>query len=162
MNVITPMEATSWNAKEVVKEVNRKPHLLVRLEVHGSYFPSRAAPPFVRIVPDEGNPVDAWFTEETPDNRSLVGYFPVDLPQAGRIEFGYGDAVVGRVRAALDAGKIPRLDRNRIPGAVPFTHDILRKHQAAAGAGRPEPEPAPRTLRKDAKHEAKRDTKKPR
>ena len=122
-----PAEAR-WQAQEVVREVDHRPHLLVRLTVRGGYFPHRAAAPFVRIVGRDKAVVDAWFTEITGDSSALMAYFATDLPDDGVIEFGYEDQVLGRIPAAFDGKAVPRLDRKRLPSdVVETTRAYLRK-----------------------------------
>jgi hypothetical protein len=117
-----------WQAQEIVREVDHRPHLLVRLAVRGGYFPHRAAVPFVRIVTGERSVTEAWFTEITADSSSLMAYFAIDLPAEGVIEFGYEEQVLGRVPAVFDGKAIQRLDRNRLDAdVVETTSEYLRK-----------------------------------
>ena len=67
----------SWRAGEVVREVAKGPHQLVRLDVLGPYFPDRDATPFVRVV-DGRRRFEALMTDVAEDNSHLRGYFPVD------------------------------------------------------------------------------------
>jgi len=130
MQVIGPVNVKAWNAKEVVKEVNGKPHLLVRLELQGDYFPSRAIVPMVRIVTDRGAE-NAWFTEESPDQRSLIAYFRPGVP-AGVIECAYGSEPAVRAPTVLDPTKIARLDPKRLPqGIVAGGNDVARGRRDA-------------------------------
>jgi hypothetical protein len=131
---IAQLPELPFEAREVVKEIDDRPHLLVRIEISGGYFPHRAPEPFIRII--TGKKVEtSWFAEISEDNRSLVGYFPTNLPRQGTVEFGYGDEVMGRLKLNFAAKNIARLDRKRLPkDVVVVSADLLKaKRQAAAG-----------------------------
>lgn len=100
--------------KEVVKILNDRPHLLVRVEVSGEYFPHRNAPPFILIKTGRKRTFKDLFTEVSPDNHNLLGYLPVDIPIGGIIEFGYGDEIWGSVPGVVDAESVERLDKQRL------------------------------------------------
>lgn len=104
----------SWQAKEVIKELDDKPHMLTRIEISGTFFPHRAAEPFIRIVVSKRKTVTNWFTDVSEDNKRLMGYFPVDLPNEGIIEFGYGAKVMGRIPKKFNNKDIDRLDRGKL------------------------------------------------
>ena len=48
-NTAEPPQLT-WQAEEVVRKIDDRPHLLVRVSIRGGYFPQRALVPFVRLV----------------------------------------------------------------------------------------------------------------
>lgn len=108
----------TWQAQEVVRVVDHKPHLVVRITVAGGFFPHRALVPVMRIVRAEKTVAHSWFTEISDDNRALLGYFATDLPEEGTIEFGYCDRPLDRVRAKFDAKAIKRLSRKRLDKEV--------------------------------------------
>jgi len=112
---IDSQKKLSWQAKEVVKELDDKPHLLLRVEIRGMYFPHLAAEPFVRIVVSDRQAVTSWFADVLDDGRSLWAYFPEDLPEGGAIEIGYGARVMGRIRRRFAAKEVKRLDRKKLP-----------------------------------------------
>jgi hypothetical protein len=112
---IERLQSVDWRAQEVVKELNDRPHLLVRVEITGPRFPHRAAEPFVRILSDDRVVAESWFADISEDNLRLLAYFPTDVPQGGIIEFGYGRDVMGRIQAAFESRVIQRLDRERLP-----------------------------------------------
>jgi hypothetical protein len=115
-------------AKEVVRVIDRKPHLLSRIDIDGAVFPQRAVPPFVRIRVNDELTVSAWFASVSNDGRTLSGYFQEDLPARGAIEFGYGVDVMGRLPLPFDAGTVLRLDRKKLPqGIVIVSRDFLKK-----------------------------------
>ena len=103
------------SAKEVVKELNGKPHLLVRIQVSGDHFPHRAAHPFVMIRTGDRQYFKDLFTEVAADNSSLIGYLPVHIPPRGEIAFGYGDTIWGFVPGTFTAQEVSRLDRQKLP-----------------------------------------------
>ncbi|HYO14872.1 MAG TPA: hypothetical protein VE685_16890 [Thermoanaerobaculia bacterium] len=120
MNFFRQLPNLSWQAREVVREIDDRPHLVARVEISGTYFPHRAPEPFVRIVQDDREVIESWFADVSDDNRALVGYFPVDVPLRGIAEFGYGDEVMGRVALAEgpQAHGVLRLERERLPEDV--------------------------------------------
>ena len=105
-------------AKEVVRELNGRPHLVVRIEVSGDHFPDRDAQPFVIIRVGRQKYFKDLFTEVSPDNSGLVGYFPVHIPPKGEIAFGYGDEIWGFVEGGLTAEQVTRLDRKKLPKEI--------------------------------------------
>ena len=110
-----------WEAREVVRELNKRPHLLVSIEIKGTYFPHRSAPPFARIVQPDGRTKRSWFVDVSDDNLSLKAYFTLDMPESGKIEFGYGDMVIGAVPLNFDRTKVRVLDRARLPKDIVLT-----------------------------------------
>ena len=117
----------TWEAREVVREVDHQPHLLVRVTVAGGHFPHRALVPFLRIVAGE-QIIPAWFTETSGDSTQLQGYFAIDLPAGGLIEYGYDTQVFGRVRAKFAERRVERLDRKRLAGEiVETTRELLAR-----------------------------------
>ena len=123
----------TWHAEEVIRHVDRRPHLLVRVSVHGRHFPERALAPFVRIVSGDHRAVSAWFTEISPDSQSLLGYFATDLPASGVLEYGYFPEPPGHVPLRFDAATIRRLDRTRIHKDV---IDTTTEHLRGRGGAR--------------------------
>lgn len=109
------IEQVGWRAQEVIKELDDRPHLLVRIEITGPYFPHRAPEPFVRILSGERVVAESWFAKVSEDNRKLLGYFPTDVPEGEIIEFGYGNEVMGRIPAAFETSIVQRLERERLP-----------------------------------------------
>lgn len=109
------LQPVELRAQEVVKELDDRPHLLVRIEITGPDFPHRAAEPFVRILGGERAVAQSWFADISEDGRRLLAYFPTDVPPGRVIEFGYGRDVMGRIQAAFEPGVIRRLERERLP-----------------------------------------------
>jgi hypothetical protein len=116
--------------KEVVKILDERPHLLLRLEVSGEYFPHRDAPPFVMLQRGETEFIKDLFTEVSPDNQMLLGYLRVDLPTGGSIVFGYGDEIWGTVPGEFNMESVARLDRERLPeNLVIVDADFMRRRK---------------------------------
>jgi hypothetical protein len=116
----------SWKAKEVVKEIDNHPHLLVRIDITGTYFPHRAATPFIRIVHDK-KIILSIFAQVSGDNRKFMGYFQTDLPKQGTIEFGFGARVMGRITPKLESKVVKRLDQKRLTKDVRIVSAEYRK-----------------------------------
>lgn len=128
----------TWQAQEVVREVDHRPHLLLRVTVRGGYFPHRAPVPFLRIAEVGEAAVRAWFTEISGDSSAMVGYFATDVPRGGVIEYGYDDEVLGRVPARFSAGPVKRLERERLPGnVVEVTRGFLEEKRRQQEEHRP-------------------------
>lgn len=118
MSLYKKIPKFSWSAKEVIKEIDKKPHLLIRIEISGSHFPHRALEPFMKIRVNKEEIMSSWFTDVSRDNSKLIGYFPIDLPSKGVIEFGYGNQVMGIVDEKIDFDVISHLDREQLPEKV--------------------------------------------
>jgi hypothetical protein len=125
-----PTPELTWQAEDVIREVDHRPHLVVRITVRGRHFPQRALVPFMRIVQGDTMVARDWFTEITADSQALVGYFATDLPREGVIEYGYFPQILGRVRARFEATAIKRLDRSRVGREViEATTEYLRRRR---------------------------------
>lgn len=115
------------HAREVVREIDRQPHLLVRVTVEGGVFPHRAMSPVMRIVGRDESVLRSWFTEISNDGRALLGYFPTDPPE-GVVEFGYDGEPLMRVTEEFHEKAVERLDRARLDEAVVETsNDYLAR-----------------------------------
>jgi hypothetical protein len=118
----------SWQAGEVVRELDDRPHLLMRIRLRGGSFPQLDAQPFVRVL-GRRDSSESWFAEVSEDQSSLSGYFSVDAPAAqGIIEYGYGSRVMGRAPGPFDPVKVRRLERDRLPkDLVPVTQQYIER-----------------------------------
>ena len=101
----------TWSASEVIREVDRRPHLLTRVTVTGR-FVHRATVPVVRIAGEAT--INCWFAEISADGKELRGYFRDRLPHAGFVEFGYADEPLQRLPLRWEDKAIVRLDRKRL------------------------------------------------
>ena len=116
-------------AKEVVRVLDDLPHLLVRMEVSGEYFPHRAPHPFVMIKVGEEEYFKDLFTEVSPDNQKLLGYLPINIPSKGVIVFGYGNEIWGTVPGEFDTVSVIRLDREKLPKRIMIVDDDFLRYK---------------------------------
>lgn len=96
--------------REVVRDVEEKPHVFIRVRLTGWHFPERALEPFLVIgktlskfvlIDHEGTAADA--------------YFDVGPPAAKRVSFGYGNIISWDFDVTVDPKAIDPLDRGRLP-----------------------------------------------
>ncbi len=118
----------SWTAREVLREIQDRPHLLLRIDVEGPHFPERALVPFVRVVSGR-RVVTALMTEIDDSQTQLRAYFATDVAFKGRLEFGYGSEVLGSF--VLREPNVVRLDEARIDAAF---HRVTVAAPGAFGA----------------------------
>jgi hypothetical protein len=102
-----------WEAREVVKDVDRAPHLFVQLTLTGAPFPLMAQLPVVRV-----GAVRAHHVTIADDRRTADAYFRQLPREGGSIEFGVGDVVLFRFPRPFVASELRRLDRSRLPAGV--------------------------------------------
>jgi hypothetical protein len=100
----------NWEARQVLRDLNQEPHLLIRVKLGGTYFPQRALEPFAVV-----GKVRSRFVEIADDGLSARAYFGEPLPEGGRIEFGYGEQILLRFPGAFDPGVVECLDPERLP-----------------------------------------------
>jgi hypothetical protein len=106
-------ERLQWEGKQVLRDVAGEPFLLFRLRVAGTFFPERAAEPFVRI-----GRLRSRFVRIAADGQSADAYFDEPPPQEGMVEFGYGADVYLRCRRPFVEGATGRLKRALMPANV--------------------------------------------
>lgn len=113
--------------QEALLDLNDSPHLLVAVEIRGAHFPQLDAQPFVRIADADGKGAHSWMAHVEDDGSAFIGYFPVDASLNGRLlEFGYGDAVFGRLSASRL--RVAKIDRTDLPAATKaVTYDLIKK-----------------------------------
>jgi hypothetical protein len=98
---------------EVVRDVNGRPHVFVRIKLTGWHFTHRAQEPFMVV----GNVVSQRVIISR-DGLSAQGYFNQLPPPAKTLAFGYGNIIQWDFNLAIDPGTIVRLDRLRLPPGV--------------------------------------------
>jgi hypothetical protein len=119
----------AWSAREVLLDLDERPHLLVRLELQGDAFPHLDAQPFVRVAARRAY-AESWFARVAEEGTSIAGYFAVDgLPAEGLVEYGYGDRVFGRVPAPFEPLRVKQLDRQRLPEDVVVVDERFLKRK---------------------------------
>jgi hypothetical protein len=108
-----PRMSVTADVREVVRDVEERPHVFVRVRLSGWHFPERAPEPFMVI----GRAVSNFVVIDR-DGTSANGYFDAMPPKAKRISFGYGKIVSWDFDVRIDPPKAPRLDRSRLPRGV--------------------------------------------
>ncbi len=109
-----------FNARQVLRDFDDKPHLLLRLKLEGTRFPQRALLPFV-IANGE---LLAYHTEIAEDELSVRAYFDRPIPEGSRIEFGYGKQIYLRFPASFSMKGVDQLDRKKLPEKVQFLENF--------------------------------------
>ncbi len=112
-----PKKNVRAEVREVVKDVNGRPHVFIRITLTGWHFPHRAEEPFM-VIGD----VVSWRVLISRDGLTAQGYFDTPLPSAKSLGFGYGNTIHWDFKIPIKPEIIPRLDRFRLPkGAIdPF------------------------------------------
>jgi len=105
-----PRRSVKAEVREVVRDVQERPHVFVRVRLTGWHFPQRAPEPFLTI----GRAVSA-FVLIGREGTSADAYFDVRPPAAERVSFGYGKVVSWDFDLAIEPGRIERLDRGQLP-----------------------------------------------
>lgn len=103
-------ENVEWSSKEVVRDIDGKPHLFVRVTLQGRDFPERALRPYVAIGRRQ-----ARFVQIVDAGQRLHAYFDASIPEEGAIEMGYEDGPFVRVPRGFDSRRVARLDKSRLP-----------------------------------------------
>jgi hypothetical protein len=102
-------EVISWEVSEVMHDLEKRPHLLLRLELTGIHFAARALPAFVRV-----GKVQSRFVRFDADGLKVLAYFDQPLPDRGTIRFGYGPQVAIELHDPY-VHHVPKpLDRKRL------------------------------------------------
>lgn len=114
-------------AFETLIDLNNRPHLLIAVEIRGAHFPLLDAEPFVRVAGERGEGPRSWITRIAEDGSAITGYFATDASlTGGTLEFGYGDAVFGRIGAFRPS--VDRIDRDQLEAKpVVVTNDTVRR-----------------------------------
>jgi len=104
-----------WHARQVVRELNDRPHLLAEIEIANGSFPQLGSYPWIRVTAGRRVAV-SWFAEISDDGTILRGYFAVDaLPPSGVIDYGYAGGVFGQLSQRFDLRGIKHLQPRRLP-----------------------------------------------
>lgn len=108
-----PRRNVTAEIREVVRDVAEKPHVFVRVRLHGWHFPQRAPEPFLVI-----GKVVSKFVLIDHDGTTADAYFDVRPPAVKGVSFGYGNTVSWDFDVTVDPARIDRLDRARLPKGV--------------------------------------------
>lgn len=103
-------ERLQIEARQVLRDLNLKPNLLLCITLTGTYFAERALEPFMTV-----GGIRSRFVEISEDGQQACAYFDTPPPLDAAVEFGYGNMVFLRVAQNLSPDTIRVLDRNRLP-----------------------------------------------
>lgn len=104
------LERMQWDAREVVRDIDGKPQLWLRLRLQGPVFTHRALEPIVTV-----GGVTSRCVEIASDGLSVHAYFDRLPPEGAVIEFGYEDGVLYRFPRVFHREGIHVLDHQRLP-----------------------------------------------
>ena len=105
-----PREDVKVEIREVIRDVERKPHVFIRVRLRGWHFPERAPEPFLVI-----GEIVSKFVLIDPAGKSADAYFDIRPPVAKRVSFGYGNIISWDFDVTVDPSGIVPLDRARLP-----------------------------------------------
>ncbi len=103
-------ERLKWEAKQVIKDLWGKPHLLLRLKLTGTRFQERALEPVVTIGKER-----SIFVEIAEDGLAAYAYFDHPVPSRATVEFGYGQGPLLRFAGYVTSKVIKSLDPKLLP-----------------------------------------------
>lgn len=103
-------ELLQWEAKQVLRDIHKKPHLFLRIKLTGTSFPLRALDPLVKV-----GDITSKFVIISEDLLEAFAYFDKPIPLEKTIEFGYEDGILLRFPNKFDRTKINLLDFKRLP-----------------------------------------------
>ena len=105
-----PRKDVKVEIREVVRNVEEKPRVFIRVRLSGWHFPERAPEPFLVI----GNAVSKFVLIDH-EGTTADAYFDVRPPAAKRVSFGYGNIISWDFDVTVDSATIDPLDRARLP-----------------------------------------------
>lgn len=105
-----PARTLRWSGAEVVLDLWRRPHLLIRIRVTGVFFPHRDAEPFVEVGETRSR-----FVRIAQDSLTAEAYFDRPPDEGGAVRFGYGRRVHAISRRPYSSARVKRLDRDLLP-----------------------------------------------
>ena len=114
-------ERLQWEARQVLRDFDKRPHLLLRIKLKGTYFHQRALEPFVLV----GN-VRSRFVTISDDGLSALAYFDKLVPEERKIKFGYGNEVFLKFPKPFEYENVQLLDLKRLPKNTRLIEDIIR------------------------------------
>lgn len=100
----------TWAVSEIVRDINERPQLFLRLELSGVPFQPRAARAFMRV-----GEIVSRLVRFSPDFERAFGYFDRPLANGARIAFGYDHEVTFELHDCYARELTTRLDRARLP-----------------------------------------------
>lgn len=108
-----PRERVQVELREVVQDIQDRPHVFWRLRLTGWHFEFRAQIPFAVV----GNVV-SHHVDLAPDGTSADAYFNRPLPAARLVGFGWGRTVAWEFPLKISPRKVAKLNRRRLPKGV--------------------------------------------
>lgn len=99
-----------WEARQILRDVEGRPRLFLRLRLVWGYFPRRDGIPFVRV-----GRTRAARVEIAEDEESVRAYFDRLPAEGAPIEFGYGQTVRFELRRRFRRQDVCELDARLIP-----------------------------------------------
>jgi hypothetical protein len=108
-----PRKDVKVQLREVVRDIGKKPHILIRVRLTGWHFPQRAPEPFLVI----GKTVSKFVILDE-EGTTADAYFDVRPPAAKRVSFGYGNIIAWDFEVPIAPAKIETVDRARLPKGV--------------------------------------------
>jgi len=108
-----PRRSVRAELREVVAEVEGKPHLYHRLRLSGWHFEARAEEPFMLV-----GRVISRRVMISPDGLIASGYFAEPVPATRSVSFGYGHTVSWDFPIVVRPDRIRRLDRTRLGDVI--------------------------------------------
>lgn len=108
-----PRQNVKIGIREVVRDVEKKTQVFIRVRLSGWYFPQRAPEPFLVI----GKTVSK-FVLISQDGTTADAYFDVKPPAANSVSFGYGNIISWDFGVKYEPAGIVRLDRGRLPKGI--------------------------------------------
>lgn len=108
-----PRQKVRIEMHEVVRDIDGKPHVFIRVRLTGWHFPHRAPEPFLLI----GDVVSRRVIIDR-DESGANAYFDRPLPAAKRASFGYGNIIHVDFDLLVEPGHIARLERARLPAGI--------------------------------------------
>lgn len=123
IRVPEPKNDVRAEIREVVRDVEGRPHVFARIKLTGWHFPERAPEPFMLV-----GKVVSQRVEISRDGKSAQGYFNVPLPASKRVSFGYGKIIQWDFDVSINRKMMVPLDRARLPqGTIdPFHSRLVR------------------------------------
>jgi hypothetical protein len=116
-----PRENVEIDLREVVRDVDGRPQVFLRIKLAGYHFPHRSSEPFLLV----GDVVSRFVVIDR-DETTARAYFDRMLPRVNQISFGYGNRIGVDFDFAVGDAQLERLDRGRLPKDVLDTFENQR------------------------------------
>lgn len=105
-----------YEVRQVLRDIDETPHLLIRVKLTGTEFPHRALEPYVRV-----GDVESRFVRVSGDGTVARAYFDRPLAEGDTVEIGYGpEPPLVRLRHGIELKDLTPLDPDRLPDDTRF------------------------------------------